>query len=193
MMELSRALSDYRRRCERAEGPDDEVQVLLADRFLRHLETGPSAFERTTVAGHFTASALVSNNAMDRVLLTLHAKLGLWLQLGGHADGNSDLASVALKECEEESGLTKLLLFPLEPLIFDLDLHSIPARKQDPEHLHFDVRFLVIADQSESLVITPESKDLRWVALRDAYGLSREWSMHRQFDKLGWLKNQRGL
>ncbi|MBY0370630.1 NUDIX hydrolase [bacterium] len=159
---------------------------------------GPEALLRTHSPGHFTGSALVTDSRMEQVLLTHHAKLGLWLQLGGHADGDMDLASVALREAEEESGLGNVALFPLgevfdlsaEGLIFDLDIHPIPARGAEPAHYHYDVRYLLIGNPQEPLKITPESKDLKWVPLSDAYGLSSEWSMHRQFDKLSWLRKQ---
>ena len=115
--------------------------------------------ERTLLVGHFTGSCwLVSKDSL-RVLLTHHKKLGRWLQLGGHADGDSDLAQVALREAEEESGLTDLTV---EPEIFDLERHVIPARGAEPEHYHHDVRFVVHATGSEEFIVSDESHALAW-------------------------------
>jgi 8-oxo-dGTP pyrophosphatase MutT (NUDIX family) len=191
------SLEHYRRNQERVPTPDHTHQAQLVSRFEKLAAVGPEALDRDHWQGHFTGSALVASLQLDKVLLTLHSKLGLWLQLGGHADGDTDLASVAMRECREESGLRALSFFPLGDLfeqdtstapIFDLDIHSIPARKTEPEHLHYDVRYLVLADPRDPLVITAESKDLRWVPLSDAYGLTSEWSMHRQFNKLDWVR-----
>jgi 8-oxo-dGTP pyrophosphatase MutT (NUDIX family) len=95
-------------------------------------------------------------------LLTLHRKLNKWLQLGGHADGNENLAEVAMKEAEEESGLKSLRMVDVK--IFDIDKHIIPARKGVPEHFHYDVRFLIEAEIDEPLQISEESKDLAWIS-----------------------------
>jgi 8-oxo-dGTP pyrophosphatase MutT (NUDIX family) len=92
--------------------------------------------------------------------LTLHKKLGRWLQLGGHADGNEDLITVALKEAQEESGLSNLRL--VESSIFDLDKHIIPERPHVPEHFHYDVRFLIEAEFNDQLVMSNESISLAW-------------------------------
>ena len=94
-----------------------------------------------------------------RVLLTHHRKLGRWLQLGGHADGDRDLARVALREAEEESGLRGLVV---EPAIFDLDRHWIPERGAEPGHWHYDVRYVVRATGGEDFIVSDESHALAW-------------------------------
>lgn len=164
---------------------DHEQRTL--ERFLSFLESSPDCFQRSHPPGHLTGSALVWCPESGRVLLTLHRKLGKWLQLGGHADGCPHLEQVALQEAREESGLREFTFFPYEtklavpgPLPFDLDVHEIP---QGP-HLHYDVRYLLMADSSRPLRISSESNDLRWVELDEARRLCPEVSMLRQFDKL---------
>jgi 8-oxo-dGTP pyrophosphatase MutT (NUDIX family) len=132
-------------------------QAELRQRFLDFDAEGPQVYSRKNLAGHFTASAWL-------VLLTLHKKLGRWLQLGGHADEDVDLRRVALKEAEEESGLTGL---SVDESVFDLDLHSIPARPNEPEHWHWDVRFVVRAGSNEAFAVSEESLKLSWVAISD--------------------------
>ena len=119
----------------------------------------PAAFERRRLAGHFTASAWLVDRAGRHVLLTHHRKLGRWLQLGGHADGDRDLARSALREAEEESGLAGLRVVPG---IFDLDRHVIPEYKGVPAHWHYDVRYVVVADGGEDFIVSDESHDLAW-------------------------------
>lgn len=115
--------------------------------------------ERTLAGGHFTGSAWLVSADGCRVLLTHHRKLDRWLQLGGHADGDGDLAAVALREAEEESGLTGLRV---EPEPFDLDRHFIPARGDELGHWHYDVRFVVRASGNEDFVASEESHALAW-------------------------------
>ena len=130
-----------------------------AQHFREFLAGQEQAFERALAVGHFTGSAWLVSGDGRRVLLTHHRKLGLWLQLGGHADGDTDLMRVALREAEEESGLRGLAV---EPGIFDLDRHRIPARGADPEHWHYDVRYVVRAGAGEDFVVGDESHALAW-------------------------------
>lgn len=128
--------------------------------FLGLLDDAADPFVRARLAGHFTGSAWLVSADGQRTLLTHHRKLGRWLQLGGHADGDADLARVALKEAEEESGLGDLRV---EPDIFDLDRHWIPERGDVPGHWHYDVRFVVYAGADERFVVGEESLDLAWL------------------------------
>ena len=129
------------------------------EHFQPLLEDAEDPFRRERLAGHFTASAWVVSADGMRTLLTHHRKLGLWLQLGGHAEGERDLRVAALKEAEEESGLIDLTI---EPGIFDLDRHCIPEHKGVPEHWHYDVRYVVRAGSNETYVVSDESHDLAW-------------------------------
>lgn len=127
--------------------------------FLAVLDDPADPFLRDRLEGHLTGGAWLVSADGRRTLLTHHRKLGRWLQLGGHADGDSDMARVALKEAEEESGLSDL---SVEGGIFDLDRHWIPERNAVPGHWHYDVRYVVRANGSEDYVVSEESLDLAW-------------------------------
>lgn len=132
--------------------------------FTELLRGGEHNFRREARDAHFTGSAWLVSADGQRVLLTHHRKLGRWLQLGGHADGDTDLSRVALREAEEESGLHGL---SIEPAPFDLDRHRIPARGDEPEHWHYDVRYVVRAGASEDFVASGESLALAWRSIAE--------------------------
>ncbi|MHA6203897.1 NUDIX hydrolase [Dyella soli] len=134
------------------------------EHFVALLAGGEHSFLRQACDAHFTGSAWLVSADGARVLLTHHRKLDRWLQLGGHADGDTDLARVALREAEEESGLDGLSVRP-EP--FDLDRHRIPARGDEPEHWHYDVRYVVHAGANEQFAVSEESHALAWRPIRE--------------------------
>jgi 8-oxo-dGTP pyrophosphatase MutT (NUDIX family) len=140
--------------------PDEHPSVELFAALLATADGGDAPFRREHHPGHFTGSAFVVSADGRRALLTHHAKLNLWLQPGGHADGDGDLARVALREAQEETGVAGLRLVDGE--IFDLDRHRIPPRKTEPEHFHYDVRYLVRAGADERFVLSDESHALAW-------------------------------
>lgn len=148
---LSIELADYRRRW-----PEESDTV--AD-FAELLGDGEDPFLRERLAGHFTGAAWLVSADGRRILLTHHRKLDRWLQLGGHADGDRDLRRVALKEAEEESGLSGL---SIDAGIFDLDKHWIPEHKGVPGHWHYDVRYVVRAGDDETFAVSDESHALAW-------------------------------
>jgi len=156
---LEDALAAYR-----AADPD---AAGIAEEFARFLRSASTVFERAHLVGHFTGSAWLVSRDGGRVLLTHHRKLNAWLQLGGHADGDADLSRVALREAGEESGLTDLIV---EPAIFDIDRHRIPARPNEPEHWHYDVRYVVRATRGEDFVVGDESHDLAWRRIDELAG-----------------------
>jgi len=161
--------------------PSHATDAEARDRILDFVRRREDCFERTLLEGHVTGSAWIVNPSRTRCLLTHHRKLERWLQLGGHADGQADVLEVAMREAREESGLTSLRA--VSEAIFDCDVHPIPARKSEPEHFHYDVRFLLEADDAEPLVVSEESKELAWVALGDVRALESDESVMRMVSK----------
>lgn len=167
-------------RAHAAQSLDAHEAEMTADT-MRFVEAHADCFERTCVPGHITGSAWIVSPDRLRTLLTHHHKLDKWLQLGGHADGETDILGVALREAREESGLTNVRA--VSPDVFDVDRHWIPARKTDPGHYHYDLRFVIEADPAEPLVISNESKDLAWVEVAKVTTLNPEESMARMVRK----------
>lgn len=172
-LELARA-----RRIVELYEPRDADQALERERILAFIDEHPDALHRTCRAGHLTAAALVLDHAGRRALLTHHKKLGRWLQLGGHVDGDGDLAAAALREAVEESGIEDL---DLDPRPIDLDVHSIPAHGDEPEHLHLDVRFLARAPLGAVERVSGESLELGWFAPEELASIDVDESVTRLF------------
>jgi len=154
----------------------------LAARFAAFAAQHADCLQRSCVPGHITASCWIVAPQRDRVLLTHHKKLGRWLQLGGHVDGEVAIEQAALREAREESGIAEFVFTPwagdaLVPL--DLDVHSIPARRDEPQHDHWDVRFLLAVPFAQPLVLSAESNDLRWVTVHELPQLTDEESVLR--------------
>lgn len=164
--------------------PIDPADQAQADRIHVFVETTPDCFERSHVAGHVTGSAWLVDKSKKRVLLTHHKKLGKWLQLGGHADGDHDPIDVAIKEAKEESGIDDIQ--PVSTEIFDVDVHLIPARGTEPEHFHYDIRFALETDSPENFVVSNESNQLAWVNIERLENVSKERSLLRMRRK--WLQ-----
>ena len=159
----------------------DPHEAAMAAEIIRFVEAHPDCLLRTCAPGHLTGSAWIVDAPRRRVLLTHHRKLDKWLQPGGHADGDSDLLAVALREAREETGLARLTL--VSSAVFDVDRHWIPPRGDTPGHWHHDLRFLIEADAAEPLVISHESHDLAWVELSRVPAVNPEESMLRMVRK----------
>lgn len=139
-------------------------QESLRQAFLGFLAAREDACLRSCVPGHVTASALVLDATGRYTLLTLHPRVGRWLQLGGHCEpGDDTLAAAALREAIEESGIGGLRIEP-EPL--HVDVHPVTCSLGVPTR-HFDVRFLVRAPAGAREVRSDESLDLRWWPVSD--------------------------
>ena len=158
--------------------PEEQAMV---DRYVAFVADHADCFERTQLSGHVTGSALVLDTSMQRVLLTHHRKLDRWLQPGGHADGETDVASVAMKEAEEESGLPALEFVTAD--LLDVDIHPIPERKGEPAHFHYDCRFLIRAVGSNEFTVSDESHDLAWVDMNNILDYTDEDSILRMIRK----------
>ena len=162
------------------------AEAETARRFLAFAKAHADCLLRTCAPGHITASAWILSADGGSVLLTHHRKLDRWLQLGGHVDGESKIELAALREAREESGMerfefeawfekwSKGQIVPL-----DLDVHTIPARGNEPQHEHWDLRFLLRASPGQELARSQESNDLRWVPLAELRHVTTEESVLR--------------
>ncbi|WP_340558176.1 NUDIX hydrolase [Streptomyces sp. GSL17-111] len=135
----------------------EESQERLRQAYLDHLASRPDAMRRSCAPGHLTASALVVDAAARRALLTLHGKLRMWLQTGGHCEPeDATLAGAALREATEESGVAGLALLPGGPA--RLDRHHTPCA------WHLDVQYVAVAPAGAVEAASAESLELRWFA-----------------------------
>ena len=130
-------------------------------------------WRRATLEGHLTASAWVLDRTQTQVVMLHHRKLNRWLQPGGHIDDtDASWRAAAMRELTEETGLTQFVAQPDDADLFDVDVHAIPAHKDEPAHLHYDLRFLFIADvhvddERAFSVNADESHDCRWFPLTE--------------------------
>ncbi len=162
---------------------DDKEKADLAAMKI-FLQSGADCFARTHLPGHFTGSALLINHTGDKVLLNHHKSLNFWMQFGGHADGNNDLFDVARRELEEESGFTDFE--DVLPGILDVDIHGIPynAKKGEPAHLHYDVRYLFrLTVDNDNFTVSDESLAMRWCSYDEALALTGPGSIARLLKK----------
>ena len=172
MLELTELLQHYQRRYKHEVSPT---------RCLDLVRSQPDCLSRNCFAdGHFTASAWVVNQSHERCLLLHHRKIGKWLQLGGHVEHGSDLLAEAAREVKEESGLSSS---PLTLDIFDVDVHQVPKFLHEPAHFHYDIRFLLVADEHQSLHKTDESNDVMWIEVANIEKFTREESVLRMVKK----------
>ena len=142
-----------------------------AKAITRFIATAPRAWSRATLEGHLTASAWVLDRTRSLAALIHHRKLNLWLQPGGHVeDCDASWRAAAQREVTEETGLARFVSQQDEAELFDVDVHLIPARLNEPTHYHYDLRFLFIADVDASVagslhINAEEAHDCRWFAL----------------------------
>lgn len=172
----------------RAYGAVNEQEERDLSLMLAFLRKGERPFERENEAGHFTASAWVTNPARDRVLMVWHNLYRSWSWTGGHADGETDLLAVARREAEEESGVTGLravLETPLSVEILTVEGHEKRGRYVS-SHLHYNVTYLFEADASQPLRMKPdENSGAAWFTPDDALAACTEpWMAERIYRKL---------
>lgn len=146
--------------------PIDEAEIENVDLVKKFLAENENCFVRTNFKGHITGSGLVIDRNKN-VLLNHHKELDKWYQFGGHSDGEENTYNVAKREVIEESGITEF--YDNNEKIFDVDVHLIPEskRKNEPEHYHYDIRFLFIAKNKE-FKISDESTELKWMTIEEA-------------------------
>ncbi|GAB3336412.1 NUDIX hydrolase [Larkinella ripae] len=161
--------------------PVDETEQNMLAQTIHFVKNHPDCFERQLKIGHVTGSAWIVSPDRRQVVLLHHAKLDRWFQPGGHADGDPDILGVARREAEEETGLPNVRV--VSPAIFDVDVHTIPARGEEPEHLHYDIRFLLEADTGQPFIRTRETKGVRWVDVDKIAELTAEKSIIRMNSK----------
>ena len=155
---------------------------------LAFLDAHPDAFSRDDPVAHMTASAWVVNRQRDRVLMVYHRIYDSWSWTGGHADGETDLLAVALREIREETGVEHIR--PLSPEIFSLEVLTVDGHEKHgvyvSSHLHLNVTYLVEADERDPLrVCEDENSGVRWFSLEDALLASTEpWFVSRIYRKL---------
>lgn len=168
----------------------------MIQRVRRLLRDRPDCLRRACPPGHLTGSAWVLSPDRRRCLLVRHAKLNKWLQPGGHADGDGDLARVAMREVAEETGVSALAPLPDRAAVtpLDLDVHQIPARLDaagqvtEPAHEHHDFRFLFAAVRDEPLVVSDESHEVAWLTPTEVCERTQEESVLRMLRKArGWM------
>jgi 8-oxo-dGTP pyrophosphatase MutT (NUDIX family) len=172
--------------------PFDAAEEEHRRSMLALLSSASEPFSRGHFApGHFTASCFIVDDS-GRLLLHHHRRLQKWLQMGGHVEADETALAAALREGAEESGLGDLTL--AGEGILDLDVHVIPAGRGEPEHRHFDVRYVLRTASPEALAIDrEESLDVAWVSLDRAAELMAGEQSLRVLEKLESLLRERSL
>jgi 8-oxo-dGTP pyrophosphatase MutT (NUDIX family) len=174
-----RLLEELRRYRPAGEAEESHHRTIMG-----HLVHARAPLSRSKFApGHVTASLFIVDPRSRRVLLHHHRRLGRWLQMGGHLETGEAPAAAALREGREESGLADLEL--LSPEIFDVDVHLIPSSDGDPDHFHYDVRYVARTATPEAIALdATESRDLAWVDLDRAVELMDEAASTRAIAKI---------
>lgn len=164
----------------RAHRPWNDREAAMLARIIAFVEAHEDCFERTLAEGHVTGSAWVVSPGRTHALLVHHGRLNRWLQPGGHCDGDPDVAATALREVLEETGIRARLV---STAVFDVDAHDIPARGAEPAHVHYDIRYLAEAPLECRPVVSPESRDVRWIRLDEVAQWDTDDSVLRLVEK----------
>ncbi len=158
----------------------DAHEQQMLERITAFVSECDNFYSRELSVGHVTASAWIVDEWYSHALLLHHGKLNKWLQPGGHIEDDADILAASIREVREETGVN---VKPFSQKIFDVDIHEIPARPNEPAHFHYDIRFLLIADRAAPLLVSSESKDLAWMAIDEIEKLTQEESVLRMVRK----------
>jgi hypothetical protein len=161
--------------------PLDDIEFEMKNRLIDFVLTNNNCMDPSFTYGHITGSAWIINNSAKYALLTYHKRLNKWLQLGGHCENEFFVKDVSYREAVEESGLKSIKLINED--IFSIDIHKIPMNTSFPEHFHFDLRFLFTADMSENIIVSSESKDVKWIELSKIKSYNVDVALQRMVDK----------
>ena len=178
--ELTEQIRNYR--------PDNEQEAADREVILSFLDENEDAFERENRIAHMTASAWVVNGERTKVLMVYHRIYDSWSWTGGHADGETDLLAVAVREVREETGIKKVI--PVSEDIFSLETLTVDGHEKRgnyvPSHLHLNLTYLLEADETEPLTVCEdENKGVAWFTLDEALMASTEpWFVERIYAKL---------
>ena len=155
---------------------------------LDYMKHNSDYLTRENKVAHFTTSIWTMNRERTKTLMIYHNIYDSWSWIGGHADGEEDLAKVALRELKEETGVENATLVSKD--IFSLEILTVDGHMKKgryiPSHLHFNVTFLAEADEAQMLVVNEEeNKDVKWFSFEDAINASTEpWMVERVYKKL---------
>jgi 8-oxo-dGTP pyrophosphatase MutT (NUDIX family) len=171
--ELIRLLSEYK--------PYNANEKVMVEETVTFVQAHENCFQRELLSGHVTGSAWIINREGTHVLMMHHKKIDRWFQPGGHCDGDPDVQAVARKEALEETGVE---VEAAGTGIFDVDVHVIPARKEVPEHKHYDIRFLFSAVMAEeNLANNEEANAVKWIPLGEVHLYNDSESIMRMVAK----------
>lgn len=161
--------------------PENPEEADARDHIASFVRRQSAFWSRDTAEGHLTASAWITDPEGEKAVLLHHRKLGIWVQPGGHVDDEDDSLQLASRrEAAEETGLSSLKL--KQAGIFDVDVHRIPARRQEAAHWHLDVRFWWTTENSR-LAINDEANELAWLNAAEIEKLTQEESVLRMVRK----------
>lgn len=168
--------------------PVNEQEACDQLTMLRFLEKNPDCLNRSNQIAHFTASIWTVNQERTKSLMVYHNLYRSWSWIGGHADGDENLSSVAMRELREETGVTHAVL--VSPDIFSVEILTVCGHRKNgkyvPCHLHLNVTYLAEADEAEELVVNEEENQaVKWWTFEDVLKVSREpWMIERVYRKL---------
>lgn len=165
-------------------------ELAFVRRSIDFVEHHEDVFFRELSPAHVTGSAWVVSPDRSQVLMMHHKKLDQWFQPGGHADGESDILRVALKETAEETGIDPSHIKLVDSGIFDVDIHTIPPHGSDPEHQHIDIRFLIEIDNQLPVTGNDESHEVLWIDLQNVSRYNRNRSTYRMLEKTRVMRNE---